>query len=76
LVREMYVWARNILGGFTKGFDRKFQIYSLQLNPIVGVIIESWASSKKRGSGVKGVKELLNLSCSMNYDSKRNPSQP
>jgi hypothetical protein len=25
-------------------------------------------------SGVKGVRELLRLSCSMNYDSKRYPS--
>lgn len=28
---------------------------------------------KGRGSGVKGVTELLNLSCSVNYDPKRNP---
>ena len=31
---------------------------------------------KVLGNGVKGVRELMNLSSSVNYDSKRNPPRP
>jgi hypothetical protein len=36
--------------------------------------ITSGYMKKETGSMVKGVRELLNLLSSMNYDSKRNPS--
>jgi len=53
-----------------KVLNGRFQSCSLQLNPA------SQKGHKGRSSGVRGVRELLNLSYFVNYDSKRNPSKP
>jgi hypothetical protein len=58
-----------------KVLNRRFRSFSLQLNPNVRGI-KSGSFKKETGSGVRRVKVLLNLSCSVNYDSTRNPSKP
>lgn len=61
--QEMYVWARKILGGFhMKALIGAFKFILCnwkQLNPAVRLLTESWAPSKKRGGGVRGVREQL-----------------
>jgi hypothetical protein len=61
-----------------KVLNGRFQSCSLQLNPASQKRHKGRSSSFKRetGSGVRGVRELLNLSYFVNYDSKRNPSKP
>lgn len=59
-----------------KDLNRRLHICSLLLNPVTRVLEECWVSSKVSGSGVKGVRELLNLTSSVNYESKRNLPKP
>lgn len=59
-----------------KDLNRRFHIFSPLLNPIARVLEECQVSSKVSGSGIKGVRELLNLTSLENYVSKRNPPKP
>jgi hypothetical protein len=61
----------------SRGFLQKFRAggirFILSRKSAKGM---SGSLKKEAGSEVKGARELLNLSCSVNYDSKRTTSKP
>lgn len=72
-----YVWARKILGFSYEGFEQEvLDLFSTIESSCKGYKGTSGSFRKEIGSGVEGVRELLNLSCSMNYDTKKNPPKP
>lgn len=67
----------NFLGVSCEGFEQEAsELFSTIKYNSKGYKGTLDSINKERGSRVKGVRELLNLACSLNYDSKRNLLKP
>jgi hypothetical protein len=76
-VKRLMYRIDKFLGVSHEGFEHEISdLFSAIESSRKGYKGTSGSFKKERGRGVKVVRELLNLSCSMNYDSKRNPSKP